>query len=286
MAGDAWNNRAMHLLDRADYARVTRLVPSRGDAGHMALVHAVIEGSMPGHIAVDDVEAPRSALACQSGGFFFAIGEANGPLVARFMPELLRRCLGPEPTGLWATTPEWAEALDPLFATHRFRNEYHPGPRLGLDRRPPPEGFRLAAIDPQIAAKFGDGTDAWVVRTWGGPQAFGDRVFGYALMKGDELASFCTACAIAGPPGEVEAEIEIGTDGRYRQRGLAYAVACAFFDECARRELHPAWTCDSANEASARLADSLGFVEFRKVTGYPLDSRMTLRDGRWTPSAG
>ncbi len=268
------------------FARVLPLVPPKTAAGHMAFVHAVLAGTMPGRVFGDSVTAPRSAIVLNDSGFHFAFGDAPPALSAEELRPVVAAVSGEYGT-LWATTQAWQVALAPLLAERGKRMEFHP-PKGRLPVFPPlHERYRLLPIDEAIAAKFGGGTDPWVIRIWGGPERFIENCFGFAIMDGDTLASFCTACAIGGPPGEVEAEIEIGTDPRYSQQSLATVVALAFMAECRQRGLEPAWTCSSTNEASERLARRLGFTFFREVEGFAMQRDMRLVGGRWqTPREG
>lgn len=252
---------------------VLPLLPSHHQAGHMAFVHSIINGSLPGEIVGDDATAPRSAIACNANGFWHTLGEP----VAAALDWLGARRTQPfaEPTSLWTTTPAWAELLRPAFEGSAWRIEFHA--RADLPAVPPlPPGFVLAPLDADIAARFFEGTgpedgvDPWVVRTFGGPERFAEQSFGFAVLAGSRVAAFCCACAIGGHAGAVEAEIEVGTDARYRQQGLATIAAAAFLAETRRRGLIPGWTCAADNAASERLARRLGFVPFRRIEGFVL----------------
>jgi RimJ/RimL family protein N-acetyltransferase len=76
-------------------------------------------------------------------------------------------------------------------------------------------------------------------------------------MKDDELAVVCSSVCVGG----IEAEIDIFTDEKYRQQGLATIAACAFIEESLSRNLTPNWACWPEREASVALAKKLGFVE-------------------------
>ncbi len=233
----------------------------------MAFVHAVIEGSMPGFALVDTARSPGSAIVGNLGGFWFALGAPHAGLAMAAVPTFAGRVPPDEPTGLWCSTDGWEALLDPLLPAKQWRYEYH------FDRPPKevpgtPAGMELRTIDSAIAGKFGGGTDPWVVKIWGGPEAFAERSFGVALLREGELVSFCAACAIQADGWDGEAEIEIGTDAAFRRKGLAVITGAAFIAECARRRLRPAWTCAADNEASRRAATRLGFREFRRVPGY------------------
>jgi len=105
---------------------------------------------------------------------------------------------------------------------------------------------------------------------WGGPAGFVEHAFGVAVLHGEDLVADCAACAIGGPRGDADAEVEIATAPDHRRRGLAMAAAVVFFEQCRERDLKPAWTCDSRNEASRLLAKELGFTYFRSVVGFRL----------------
>ena len=250
----------------------------------MALVHAVIEATMPGVVWVDRRETPRWAIVCNLTGFWFALGDAPprldvadlGPVVARRPPD--------EPTALWAVSGRWRTVLSPLFAREATRDEFRFD---GATRPVPPDlppGFEIRPIDAAIASQFGGGTDPWVVKAWGGPEAFARRAFGVAVLRAGRLASFCAACGI-GPAVAPEAEIEIGTDPEFRNRGLALCAANAFIDGCVGRGMLPAWTCSSENIASARTAARLGFRWVRTISGFPIAADPVVAAGRWAGAA-
>jgi RimJ/RimL family protein N-acetyltransferase len=237
----------------------------------MAFVHAIIDDQQPGSAFVDDIEAPRSALAFNHSGFAFALGDARPDLVGPRLPWLMvQPWMTAEPTNLWCSAPAWGPALRPFFKEERSRDEFHFEPASAPASATLPVGYRIVTLDEALAARWGDGLDPWVVRIWGGPAAFAKDAFGVGVLFGEALVTICTVCAVAGHAGEVEAEIEIGTAPEHRQKGLAVAAAVAFFEQCRERAVTPAWTCDSKNEPSQRAAARLGFREFRKVVGFPM----------------
>lgn len=263
----------MELLTPGEYGRARSLVPSQELAGHMAFVHAGLDGSIGGPVFVDRRGEPRTAVVCSESGFWFALGEANGAAVRALLPELLARHLTPD-TALWCTTPHWEAALKGYFRadSQSRRKEFHYRPELALvGGQQLPQELHMQPIDVDAAGRYAPGLDPWVFQVYGGPERFLERSFGWVVMDGERPVASCSACAIGGPAGErIEAETEIGTDEAYRRRGLATAAALRFIDECRGRGLTPAWTCAAGNEASARLARSLGFMEFREVLGFAL----------------
>jgi len=272
----------VHQLEFAQFSRARRLIPSDRDAGHLAFAHAVIDGTLPARVFVDDPHAPRSALFCPDSGFYLATGIANSDLadqvIAVLQADWLTRLQ--EVRVLVATNVGWAAALRDLLPVEEGRTEFrHGGVAPPLPAVPP--GYRLEPLGTASAAAFGLGIDPWVVRTMGGPEAFAARSFGAVVLADDgALASACVACAIGGG----EAEIEIGTDPRHRRRGLATVAGAAFIAACVERGLTPAWTCAVTNEASIRSAARLGFVPFRTAAVFPLSPLLMRTRRGWEPA--
>ncbi|MFN8499580.1 MAG: GNAT family N-acetyltransferase [Anaerolineae bacterium] len=267
----------MKLLTPREYDRITPVLARREIESHMALVYAVLDGTLPGKVFVDDAETGGAVLVCNLTGFWFAFGEPTAAFFD-FVPSLLSVHLNDEPTALFATSRAWATALDPRFP-HKFARlgfHFSPSPHA-----PPPDyaarlpgGLSLVPLTPTLAARLGaDGMDPWIVRSWGGPPAFGARVFGWGIVDGPRLVSFCTACGIGGG----EAEIEIGTAPAFEGRGLATIVGAAFIAEALARGLTPAWTCDTRNLGSAAVARKLGFVASETVVGYVLEKPQSVQ---------
>lgn len=227
---------------------------------NIAVVHSVIEGKSPGRIFVNRVDAPTAAYLIFEGAFHYIGGTpANDAfnqaiisfLFEQFLPEQAEKELV-----LFAFTTAWREKLDALLhpygaiTIHRkiFRFDYarfqvHAGWREQI-----PDGFTLKHIDAELAEKHPDFKSIVDANT---------KRFGVCLMRGDEIAAVCSAVCVGGS----EAEIDIFTDEKYRQQGLATIVACAFIEESLSRKLTPNWACWPERKASVALAKKLGFVE-------------------------
>lgn len=270
----------MEELAPARFDTILALVPPPAVAGHMAFVHAVLEGSLPGFVLVDRAAAPASAVVCNLTGFWFALGQPDEAFAADAVPELLSRV--PEVgTALWAPSREWERLLSGHFASKRWRTEFHYRPAAAAPAPPVPPGLTLAPIDASIAARFDAGLDPWVIEIFGGPAEFSRRSFGFALLKDGQPVAFCAACAVQERGPDREIEIEIGTAPAYRERLLGTIVGQVFIEECVRRHFFPAWTCGADNVPSERLAIGLGFAPARKVAGFGLRQGMAQAGGLW-----
>lgn len=254
----------MHILEPAEYGAIASLLPSAQDAGHLTFARAVLEGTMPGTVIMGRPADPGSMIILNDCGFHALLGPLPSEPLGPLLEWVANGPMSDEPGLLVDVSGTWSAALEPLLGAPYGRKEYHP-PLAPPEPRPLAEGFQLQPLTAEIAARFEGAVDPWVVRIWGGEEAFVARAFGAAILAANgDLAAFCTTCGIGGG----EAEIEIGTNDRYRQLGLARVAAVEFMAECGRRGLVPAWTCRADNEPSWRLANSLGFREFRTVNCF------------------
>lgn len=76
---------------------------------------------------------------------------------------------------------------------------------------------------------------------------------GFAALKNGKLVSGASSQTVY--DGGIE--IQVATDEKYKQRGLALACAAALIQECAKRKIRPCW--DAANLISKKMALKLGY---------------------------
>lgn len=265
----------MQILPRRQIDRVTPLVRSSGMRGHIALVHEVIEGRMPGVVYADDAARPGTALVCNSNGFFFAFGRPDAALVEPVVRAWWNGEARKMNAALFGSSAAWDETLRAIFTPL----EAQPVARLGFEAHntpsvtPVPVGFELRAIDERMGEAILDGSgtggygiDPWFINIAGGARAYASLGLGLALTSGDQIASLCGVCGLGG--GEVE--LEVGTVPAFRGRGLATLVSAAFMEQCRARALTPAYSCDADNIPSIRVAHHLGFTEMETIRGYKL----------------
>lgn len=255
----------MNLLRPSEYHRVTPLF----DAYEYLrpVIYAVLEGTQPGQVLVDDVVWPASAVLW--GADLFVAGEAgneafNAALLDRVANDAVpnrAHVLLYAPRGAWHGALQ--ELLAPLEALHLVRSLF----RFDADayrersrplRKPLPEGFRLARLDASTAGEAGGMPDLW-----GSVEQFLAHGWGYCVLDGDEFASSCQTVFV----GDNSAEIGVGTREPYRRRGLARAAAIATLDECLARGFLPEWGC-VYNPASGALGQSLGFCPLPDAPFY------------------
>jgi predicted GNAT family acetyltransferase len=76
---------------------------------------------------------------------------------------------------------------------------------------------------------------------------------GFCVKDGDCIVVLCTSFALS----DYGIEIEVDTNPEYQRQGLAKAACAVFIERALQKKLIPLW--DSSNEASSKLAKSLGF---------------------------
>ena len=86
------------------------------------------------------------------------------------------------------------------------------------------------------------------------PEEFVERGFGFCLLTGDQIVSAATTFAICSRG----IEIQISTREKHQRKGLATVVAAHLLLHSLQQGLDPNW--DAANQASARLAQRLGYT--------------------------
>lgn len=243
---------------------------------HHLAVNAILEGTVPGTIYVDDRTFPHAAFTRFKHRCFLvgspendAFNEALRRLIAATLcPQSLRA--GPRLVALTVAPESWEGKLDlilmdkhPIKAQHQFYlfEELKHDWRALL-----PEGFRLRLIDASLLKerqlKNLELLEDELCSERPSVHEFLDKSFGVAALHGDELAGWCTSEYNSGD----RCEVGIGTLRPYQRRGLATAMASALIEHSMSRGItHIGWHCFADNEASAATALKAGF---QKVCDY------------------
>jgi RimJ/RimL family protein N-acetyltransferase len=252
----------MNKLLVHDYGKVIPLFEAMEHS--KAVVFSVLEGKSSGEIFVDDLTSPKAALLYVRDAFFYIAGDVNIGSFCREIPDILFSELIPQLEEkemiLFASSDTWREKLTDVLDNFEiitiqrlfFRFNASSFNRINNWRNSIPEGYSIQPIDSDVIEK--DPSLGRVLET-------GSGRFGMCMMHGDKIISHCSSVFV----GHGEAEVDIFTDDEYRGKGLARLTACAFIDECLRRELTPSWACWPEREASHALALKLGFEELPAV---------------------
>ena len=215
---------------------------------------SIMEGFQKGEIFVDDEETPTAALIWHYCGFANVVGDYN----EGFIEEIMQMMQEP-PEGhsgrLALQTENDSRLRDLIMRTPRVsRSERYvfafAGEKLDIPHT-------INAGLESISSENYELMRGRIVPTfsWQSKDAFIKNGFGYFLIEDGRIA----ACAFSsGVPGEY-VDIGVETAEEYRGKGYGRIVAAAMVKETLRRGKIPVWGCDTKNEASMRLALSLGF---------------------------
>jgi GNAT superfamily N-acetyltransferase len=241
-----------------------------GDVSQTLLVRTVYEGTSPGTIWVDDVANPRTALVRTPEGHEL-VGEAPEGAAAEGIRALVLEQMIPEGRergwaffGMGYPGEAWREFLSELFQGEDPVWDYSHYLRLGKPRvdwrERLPEGFEVRRVDAALLGQDELGNilevRGWAEGNFGTREAFLERGFGFCVVEGETIASWCLSDCVSGP----RCEIGIQTDERYRRRGLATCAVAAAVEHCLDRGLTEiGWHCGSANTPSLAVAQGVGF---------------------------
>jgi GNAT superfamily N-acetyltransferase len=256
---------------------------------HSLSIHALIEGSSPGRLFVDDAEQPRTALALTVEGYLL-VGEDGNPAINEGLRRLFEEQIfsgkvfvGADWCMVLAVDPDsWEARLPEIMPTHpadKLPRYLYLCKEVKLDwRNQVPEGYSVRRIDralvedPDLA--FTDAIEEWVPlgQGWGSMDNFLEKGVGFCVVHGNEIVSRCMADCRAGDRADHHAadradrhtgdRIDVGiiTDPAHRRLGLASIVTAATADYCLSHGFSAVgWHCDYDNVGSWKAAEKAGF---------------------------
>jgi GNAT superfamily N-acetyltransferase len=242
-----------------------------GQEHHLSL-RAVVEGKCPGRFWTDDMKDPRVALALTPEGYYLIgappAGERAHALRAFVLDTMISeaRARGWGSWGVSYPDSSWEELLGEIFSgllplwdyqRYLVLRELKLGLPEGL-----PDGFSMERATGDFLARSGlknvEHCRSWAEGNFGSLAEFDRNGFGFCLVHGDEIASWCMADCVVGH----RAEIGVQTDESYRRRGFAKRVVAAAVQHCLASGITEiGWHCGSANLGSAATATAAGFEE-------------------------
>jgi len=237
---------------------------------HALAAQAVIEGTCPGSVYVDDVAAPETVFASTPEGHYL-VGYEHNEAFNRALQELIAETILPQgnEAGWWYFLlhyfpNSWEEKLDVMFEERRVVKDYQEFYRFREQRVDwkdgVPAGFCMRRVDGDLLGRSDlrniNRVKGWAEGNFGSIEKFLKRGFGFCLLHGDDIVSWCIADCVSGS----RCEIGIHTDERYRRRGFATLTVAAAVDYCLANGLtHIGWHCWSSNFLSAATARKVGF---------------------------
>jgi len=241
---------------------------------HLA-VAAMLDGSVPAVIHVNDPIRPRAAFA-RIGHHNFLAGSPREPAFNAHVHQLLAETIsagGVEALVFKTSSEAWEAPLRsvllPGYEILRAQRQFYRFQALRRDWRAAlPASFRLVEIDASLLARTQlahlDVLRDELCSERPSVEEFLARSFGLAAVCDADaaLAGWCTSEYNSGD----RCEVGIGVLEPYQRRGLATALGSAFVDlALARGVRHIGWHCWARNLPSVATALAIGY---EKVCDY------------------
>jgi RimJ/RimL family protein N-acetyltransferase len=238
---------------------------------------AAFDGRVRSRLYLDHPTEPTSALLARTYDFFLA-GDAS-TAIGDFLvdaPEaanLYRWFYGFVPlTNAWRA--ELPARFPQLFKEDRRAFRLSPAgyaaARTWHERLP--SEVRIAELDAALAERADAEIPDVIAILWDGYDTFARSGWGVIAIDGDgNLLSTAYACGLT----DREVNIGVGTAPFAQWRGLGKLVCQVCIAKAEALGLEVTWDCDLGNQASGRLAESLGFVEEDPFIEYGFPDRTT-----------
>jgi RimJ/RimL family protein N-acetyltransferase len=252
-------------------------LPFLGGIKQSVLPHAVIQGINPGRIYLDDLTSPGAAVVWLPSGYIFLGGDIESKGIESDLAELLEKQLVPESHALGnrgfvltVDSERWEPRLDAVLNERSLVKIYRRPFRFNLLRFQKwrdwkerlPEGFSIQRIDAGLAKQ--PDLQAEIRSTWGNPEDFLRHGFGFAALRGSELASYCHTVFVC----QNAVEVSVRTLQDHWRQGLASLVTAAFLEYCLQIDKRPNWECWWDNQPSIALGGRLGFDALEEYPVY------------------
>ncbi len=254
---------------------------------HHLSVHALAAGEMPGWVYVDDPGCPRSAFAFNAEGWYL-IGDARNQPFNAWLRSFLRDQVVPEARSqseeelpLHFYPADWEQSQTDILPDLSYRMDYQKyfrftGPLLdGWQELPAGSALRL--VDAQLLSEQDripvPDLIAWARGGFGSVEAFLAAGIGMCLEREGQVVSWCMPDCTVG----TWCELGVHTLASERRQGYAAITVAATVNGCrAKGFRHIGWHCWSANEASARLAQKVGFGKVMDHPAFLVDARLLV----------
>ncbi len=247
---------------------------------YQVVVRAVIEGSSPGKIWVNDSARPSSGFMATTEGWFFAGDPDNdgfnqglkdlvhdmilrGKFYSPMNTEFLSYFFFHIDTDDWKTEFPNIFGIRPPLPTHRIHFTCR---NVVLDwQNRISEGYRLLQVDSTFDADSLEFPEDIEERVKNQLKDQMERGFGKCLVHGNKVVVWIHSDCASGN----DCEIGIITTEDYRLKGLGALTAAAAVDHCLSIGFsNVGWHCEDHNYGSIGVAENVGFIKERDYVHY------------------
>ena len=262
----------IYKLKESDYEKAR---PIFKELKYNLIISAVIEGTSPGRIYVDNMCHPHTAFLCSVEGYHLAGYDNNAEFNAALNQLITEIILtgdtvreGEESIDLCIHPDTWEAKLRNIFAIRtplQNNRRHYACSELKFDWKDQvPDGYSVQPIDEKLterpSLKIPDHVYYWMKTSWGSIDDFMQNGFGFCTLHGDEMVSWCIADCVSGN----QCEVGIHTAEDYRRHGLATLTVAATIDYCLSHGFTSiGWHCNDDNIGSWKTAEKVGFEKTR-----------------------
>ena len=238
---------------------------------------AVIDLNNPGWVFADSATQPKAALVWTQGNIgFYLLGTFDSQCTEnlnRIIDTIIIPRLASQKSEYFefSSVPPVTDAdLENIFKSRKLYSWQQTVYQYKKDEAVPvvvPSEGRLCDIK-DIGEKYSvenmEYVNDKILNYWESIDAFHAKGSGYCLIIDNMAVSLAITGWIAGNTREISIE----TAGDYRRRGYAKICAAALINCCLQKGYIPHWECETANAASAKLAQGFGFTKFNDYLCY------------------
>jgi RimJ/RimL family protein N-acetyltransferase len=267
------------MIQRLEENEYERIRPLFDGLRYNLVIDSVIDGNTRAWVYADDVSCPRSAFMWNRQDAMLLAGDADNDEFNRALDRLITEEI----------IPDARERYIPHLSLHYFPQAWESKAGVILRDKHPVKarrrfytladlkvdwkaglrpGYTMQRMDDKLLARTDlknvDQVLGWILSFWHSTQDFTRTGFGFCLIQGETILSWCLSVFAS----ENEFELGLATDAAYRKQGLATLTASACIDHCTTHQLTPLWHCWDGNLPSIAVAEKVGFEKTLEYTVY------------------
>jgi RimJ/RimL family protein N-acetyltransferase len=259
----------LEQLIPAEYPSIRRLVePLR----YNLVVDSILDGNTPAWVYVDNPAHPRRAWLWNRQDAMHLVGHPRHTSFNRALAELIRDQVIPDARrryipqlSLHYAPEKWEQQIDVILEglrPEKAMRRYYRFDQLRVDWRAGlPTGCQMHRMDMKLLTNSHlenlHEVIGWVHSFWSYPQTFVETGFGFCLLEGKSVASWCMSVYLSGQ----NVELGLATALAFRGRGYATLTAAACLERCQAHHMTPHWHCWEDNQPSIAVAEKVGFIQ-------------------------
>jgi len=271
-------DKMIYELERSQFHRCSDIV----NRGVNIEEKAIVAGTNPGRIFVDNIEIPSSAMIWKGNldGFIF-IGDSKNDLfnkeIKKYIDEVITiqaKELGLEWFECIGNHPSWYITFQEIFSDRELGSwdqnvytlssrEYKPEGIHSLDHGFASERVTKSMLESNriLNQEF---LKSKISEFWESEDDFFKKGIGFGILHKNEIVSLC----ITGFRYKEIHEIDIETIESFQGKKLAQNVVHSFIEYCLSNGFAPYWDCMEVNYPSNAVAQKVGFKREFSFKGY------------------